>query len=80
MDVGTCNAHVGRWLAEVANCRIHATTRERPDHRLQAERAVLLSLPASSERAGVPIIAVAESSSRLIFILPVCIFADPMFN
>ena len=45
LDVDTANRAVVRWLDEVANCRIHGTTRERPDVRLAAERSVLLPLP-----------------------------------
>jgi len=45
LDVASANRAVGRWLAEVANCRIHAETRERPCDRLQIEREVLLPLP-----------------------------------
>jgi transposase len=43
--VTAANAHVGRWLAEVANARTHATTDERPDQRLAVERPALLLLP-----------------------------------
>jgi transposase len=46
LNADAANAHVGRWITEVANRRVHATTRERPDVRMQAERAVLLPLPA----------------------------------
>jgi transposase len=46
LDVHSANAHIGRWLAEVANARVHATTGERPDHRFVVERAALLPLPA----------------------------------
>lgn len=45
LDVDAANAHIGRWLAEVANARIHGTTAERPDHRLTLERTALLPLP-----------------------------------
>ena len=45
LDAVAANAHVGRWLSEVANARIHATTKERPDRRLAMERATLLPLP-----------------------------------
>jgi transposase len=45
LDVTAANAHVGRWLTEVANARTHATTGERPDRRLALERAALLPLP-----------------------------------
>jgi hypothetical protein len=43
--VDGANAHIGRWINEVANCRLHATTRERPHRRLVIERAALLPLP-----------------------------------
>lgn len=46
LDVEAANAHIGRWLAEVANVRVHATTRERPAARLAVEQAALLPLPA----------------------------------
>jgi DNA replication protein DnaC len=42
LDVTAANAHVGRWLTEVANARIHATTEQRPDQRLALERSALL--------------------------------------
>ena len=45
LDAQAANAHVGRWLSEVANARVHATTKERPDHRLAMDRATLLPLP-----------------------------------
>jgi transposase len=44
-DAVAANVHIGRWLSEVANARIHATTKERPDQRLALERAALLPLP-----------------------------------
>ena len=47
-DAQAANAHIGRWLIEVANHRIHATTGERPDARMPIERAALISLPAMS--------------------------------
>ncbi len=45
LDVDAANAHIGRWLTEVANARAHATTGERPDRRLAVERSALLPLP-----------------------------------
>jgi transposase len=45
LDAQAANAHIGRWLAEVANARIHGTTAERPDRRLAIERAALMALP-----------------------------------
>jgi transposase len=54
LDVAAANAHIGRWLTEVANAREHATTRERPDRRLTLERSALLPLPRSGEVASAP--------------------------
>lgn len=45
LDVSTANAHIGRWLDEVAHLRIHGTTGEQPAVRLAEERLVLLPLP-----------------------------------
>lgn len=42
LDAGTANAHVGLWLREVANARLHAETKERPTDRFEQERAHLL--------------------------------------
>lgn len=49
LDAQAANAHIGRWLAEVANARIHGTTGERPDRRLAIERAALMPLPKRSD-------------------------------
>jgi len=45
LDVTAANAHIGAWLQEVANARVHATTREVPQARLQLERTKLQPLP-----------------------------------
>lgn len=45
LDVSTANAHVGRWLQEVAHQRIHGTTGVKPAERLAEEATVLLPLP-----------------------------------
>src|SRR5690606_33595161 len=45
LDVETANRAVRRWLDDVANCRDHGTTGERPDRRLAIERNALLPLP-----------------------------------
>ena len=45
LDVQTANREVLRWLPEVANVRIHATTGERPSARLPADQAQLTPLP-----------------------------------
>jgi len=48
LDVDAANAQIARWITEVANCRVHATTKERPDRRLVIERAALLPLPSDA--------------------------------
>ncbi len=45
-DKHAANAAVSRWLREVANARVHATTGEIPAERLLTERARLQMLPA----------------------------------
>jgi transposase len=51
LDVHTANREVLRWLSEVANERIHATTGERPSARLPADQAKLSALPVRSDQA-----------------------------
>jgi transposase len=45
-DRDAANAAVARWLREVANARVHATTREVPAERLAIETPLLQELPA----------------------------------
>ena len=45
IDAPRANYEVRRWLDEVANVRIHATTGEAPQERLALERADLLPVP-----------------------------------
>ena len=45
VDRETANVAVRRWLREVANVRVHATTGEVPQDRLELERAKLSPLP-----------------------------------
>lgn len=45
LDVDTANAHIGRWLHEIAHQRIHGTTGVTPESRLQHERHAFLPLP-----------------------------------
>lgn len=45
-DRQAANAAVARWLREVANARVHATTREVPAERLVIEAPALQPLPA----------------------------------
>ena len=44
-DKHSANAAVARWLREVANARVHATTEEVPAERLLLERPKLQELP-----------------------------------
>lgn len=53
LDVATANAQIGRWLAQVANVRVHGTTDERPADRLLIEREHLLALPTGQSPAPV---------------------------
>lgn len=53
LDATTANAHIGRWVEEVAHQREHGTTGEKPAMRLELERLSLLPLPSSSH-AQVP--------------------------
>ena len=46
LDAQLANVHVRRWLDEVANARVHATTKAVPAVRLAEERAVMLAAPA----------------------------------
>lgn len=65
LDADTANAHVGQWLRDVANPRLHAETRERPVDRFAREAVHLLprgpawtetapSLPADLREIHVP--------------------------
>jgi transposase len=54
LDVETANAHIGPWLAEVAQQRVHGTTGIQPAVRLADERRALLPLPAQPVPADRP--------------------------
>jgi transposase len=45
VDGAAANLAVGRWLREVANARVHATTGEVPAARLEVERGALSQIP-----------------------------------
>ena len=45
LDVDIANAYIGQWLEEVAHQRIHGTTGEKPQIRLNTERHHLMPLP-----------------------------------
>jgi transposase len=49
------NGHVRRWLDEVANERLHATTKAIPVRRLVEERSVMLPAPALKTAATLPV-------------------------
>ena len=53
LDVETANREVLHWLSQVANVRVHATTRERPSVRLPIEQAKLSALPLCSHGVSV---------------------------
>jgi transposase len=54
LDVETANREVLRWLSQVANVRVHATTHERPSVRLPIELAKLSALPPRSHAVSIP--------------------------
>jgi transposase len=45
VDVALANREIRGWLDEVANCRIHATLKERPIDRFAIEKCALRALP-----------------------------------
>jgi len=47
LDVTAANSHIGPWLQGIANARVHGTTGEIPNVRLQLEREKLQPLPVS---------------------------------
>jgi transposase len=51
LDVDLCNAKIGAWLHDIAHQRIHGTTQEKPQVRLEEERHYLLPLPTHIEQA-----------------------------
>lgn len=61
LDAAVANVHVRRWLDEVANARVHATTKAIPARRLAEERAVMLPAPALAaapmvaQRVAIPV-------------------------
>ena len=58
LDVDTANGQVGPWLSDVAHQRIHGTTQEKPQIRLNKERFSLQPLPqlaaTSIDRTALP--------------------------
>lgn len=60
LDVDFANAHIGWWLHETANQRIHATTQEKPAVRLQQEQQKFTPLPQSDTGSGTVPVATAQ--------------------
>ena len=54
LTIELANVHVRRWLDEVANARVHGTTKAMPAVRLGEERAVMLPAPALKAPPSVP--------------------------
>ncbi|GAC1504260.1 MAG: IS21-like element ISPsy4 family transposase [Steroidobacteraceae bacterium] len=54
LDLDTANREVLRWLAQVANVRVHGTTGEPPSVRLPTEQARLTVLPVCNQDISVP--------------------------
>ena len=50
LDRKTANREVLRWLLDVANVHVHATTGEKPSVRLPADQAGLSALPAIAQQ------------------------------
>lgn len=55
LDVATANAHIGPWLDTVAHQRIHGTTGEKPQIRLDQERFELMPLPSRPKATAQPV-------------------------
>ena len=53
-EIDLANAHVRRWLDEIANASVHGTTKAVPAVRLADERAVMLPAPALKAPAAQP--------------------------
>jgi len=54
LDLGTANAHIGRWLDEVAYPRIHSTTGVKPVVHLAEVCNDLMPLPAVTNSPSLP--------------------------
>ena len=57
LDAATANAEVGRWLADVANVRVHGETKERPFDRFAQEHPLLLPRAPRWREEGQPPVA-----------------------
>lgn len=57
LDAATANAEVGRWLADVANVRVHGEIKERPLDRFTQEQPLLLPRAPRWREEGQPPVA-----------------------
>jgi hypothetical protein len=62
LDVTAANAHIGPWLQAVANARVHATTGEVPNVRMELERTKLQPLPVTVH-SSLPIAVVRRTAA-----------------
>ena len=76
LDVAAANAHVGRWLIEVADQRVHGTTGVKPAVRLDEERHVLQALPAARDEAPAPVPAAGRPVPIDSFQHPLSVYQD----
>ncbi len=65
-DIDDLRAQAALWCREVANQRIHATTRERPAERLLVERTRLRALPEHPFDAERALVAVVSKEARVV--------------
>lgn len=49
LDVTMANANVGQWLSDIAHQRVHGTTGDQPQVRLDEERLHLMPLPSGTQ-------------------------------
>lgn len=63
-DIDVANAHIGPWLVDVADRRIHGTTKQTPVFRLIEERLALQTLPSKMWRSKIdpPLVASYRSA------------------
>jgi hypothetical protein len=73
-DKHAANAAVARWLLEVANARVHATTDEVPAERLVIERARLQALPAAYGGRSARSLASAPAKATLGYQHPLSVY------
>lgn len=67
VDVISANVHVHRWLREVADVRIHGTTKRQPKEMLLEEREHLQPLPPAYPQLTAPTQPVSASELRRMF-------------